>query len=76
MARPLKIASKHPAKVFYQLYEREVDARIAKRWQVLWVLRRGERLKRIKEVVGEGVPRRLEAEEKVASLAPIRRRSL
>jgi hypothetical protein len=39
--------------VFYQLYEQEVDARIAKRWQVLWVLRRGERLKPLKEVVGE-----------------------
>jgi hypothetical protein len=35
--------------VFYQLYKREVDARIAKRWQALWVLRRGERLKPVKE---------------------------
>jgi len=32
--------------VFYQLYKQEV----AKRWPVLWVLRRGERLKRGKEV--------------------------
>jgi hypothetical protein len=39
--------------VFYQLYKREVDARIAKRWQTLWVLRRGERWKRGKEVVGQ-----------------------
>jgi len=62
--------------VFYQLYEREVDARIANRWQALWVLRRGERLKPVKEVVGEAVLRRLEAEEKVSSLVPIRRRSL
>ena len=38
--------------MFYQLYKQEVDARIAKRWQVLWMLRRGERLKRVKEVVG------------------------
>jgi hypothetical protein len=62
--------------VFYQLYEQEVDARIAKKWQVLWVLRRGERLKPLKELVVEEVPQRLAAEEKVASLAPIRRRSL
>jgi hypothetical protein len=38
MARPLKIAWKHPAEVFYQLYKQEVD----KRWQALWVLRRGK----------------------------------
>jgi hypothetical protein len=31
MARPLKIAWKHPAEVFYQLYKQERDARIAKR---------------------------------------------
>jgi len=48
MARPLKIAWKHPAEEFYQLYKQEVD----KRWQALWMLRRGERLKRVKEVVG------------------------
>jgi len=48
MARPLKIAWKHPAEVFYQLYKQEVD----KRWQALWMLRRGERLKRAKELVG------------------------
>jgi hypothetical protein len=48
MARPLKIAWKHPAEVFYQLYKQEV----AKRWQALWMLRRGERLKRVKELVG------------------------
>ena len=52
MARPLKIAWKHPAEVFYQLYKQELDARIAKRWQALWMLRRGERLKRVKELVG------------------------
>jgi transposase len=52
MARPLKIAWKHPAEVFYQLYKQERDARIAKRWQALWMLRRGERLKRVKELVG------------------------
>ena len=39
--------------MFYQLYEQEVDARIAKRWQVLWVLRRAERLKRVREVGGQ-----------------------
>jgi len=39
--------------VFYQLYKQEVEARIAKRWPVLWVLRRGERWKRGKEVVGQ-----------------------
>jgi hypothetical protein len=38
--------------VFYQLYKQEVEARIAKRWQALWVLRRGERWKRGKEVRG------------------------
>ena len=38
--------------MFYQLYKQEVDARIAKRWQALWMLRRGERLKRVKELVG------------------------
>jgi hypothetical protein len=51
MARPLKIARKHPAEVFYQLYEQEVD----KRWQALWMLRRGERLEGVKEVVGVAV---------------------
>jgi len=55
MARPWKIAWKHPAEVFYQLHKQEVDARIAKRWQALWMLRRGERLKRVKEVVGVAV---------------------
>ena len=40
--------------VFYQLYKQERDARIAKRWQALWMLRRGERLKRVKELVGRG----------------------
>jgi len=53
MARPLKIAWKHPAEGFYQLYKQEVEVRIAKRWQALWVLRRGERLKRVKEVGGQ-----------------------
>jgi transposase len=48
MARPLKIAWKYPAEVFYQLYKQEVD----KRWQALWMLRGGERLKRVKELVG------------------------
>ena len=48
MARPLKIAWKHPAEVFDQLYKQEVD----KRWQALGMLRRGERLKRVKELVG------------------------
>jgi hypothetical protein len=48
MARPSKIAWKHPAEVFYQLYKQEVD----KRWQALWMLRQGERLKRVKELVG------------------------
>jgi len=51
MARPLKIAWKHPAEGFYQLYKQEVD----KRWQALWMLRRGERLKRVEEVVGVAV---------------------
>ena len=36
--------------MFYQLYKQEVEARIAKKWQTLWVLRRGERLKRGKEM--------------------------
>jgi hypothetical protein len=53
MARPLKIAWKHPVERFYQLYRQERDARIAKRWQALGMLRRGERLKRVKEL-GEG----------------------
>ena len=39
--------------MFYQLYKQEVEARMAKRWQTLWVLRRGERWKRVKEVVGQ-----------------------
>ena len=46
------IAWKHPAEGFYQLYKQEVDARIAKRWQALWMLRQGERLKRVKELGG------------------------
>jgi transposase len=54
MARPLKIAWKHPGEVFYQLYKQEIDARIAKRWQAVGMLRRGERLKRVKELVGMG----------------------
>ena len=53
MARLLKIACEHPAEVFYQLYRQEVEARIAKKWQAQWVLRRGERWKRVKEVVGQ-----------------------
>jgi hypothetical protein len=39
--------------VFYQLYKQEVDVRIAKKWQAQWVLRRGERWKRVKEAVGQ-----------------------
>jgi hypothetical protein len=42
MVRQSEIAWKHPAEVFYQLYKQEVEARIAKRWQALWVLRRGK----------------------------------
>jgi len=42
MARPLQRAWKHPAEVFYQLSKQAVEARIAKRWQALWVLRRGK----------------------------------
>jgi hypothetical protein len=42
MARPLQRAWKHPAEVLYQLHKQEVEARIAKRWQALWVLRRGK----------------------------------
>ena len=53
MTRPLKRAWKHPAEVFFLLYKQEVEARMAKRWQTLWVLRRGEQLKRGKEVVGQ-----------------------
>ena len=53
MARPLKIAWKHPAEGFDQLYKQEVEVRIAKRWQALWMLQRGERLKRVKEVGGQ-----------------------
>jgi hypothetical protein len=49
MARPLKIAWKHPVEGFYQLYKQEVD----KRWQALGMLQRGERLKRVKEVGGQ-----------------------
>jgi len=41
--------------VFYQLYKQKVDARITKRWQALWMLRRGERLKRVKEAVSVAV---------------------
>ena len=36
--------------MFYQLYKRRLDTRIAKRWPALWVLRLGERLKRVKEM--------------------------
>jgi hypothetical protein len=44
------MAWKHPVEGFYQLYKQEVEVRIAKRWPALWVLRRGERWKREKEV--------------------------
>jgi hypothetical protein len=45
------MAWKHPVEGFYyQLHKQEVEARIAKRWQGLWMLRRGERLKRVKEM--------------------------
>jgi hypothetical protein len=47
------MAWKHPAEGFYQLYKQEVEARIAKRWPALWVLRQGERWKRVKEVGGQ-----------------------
>jgi len=36
--------------VFYQLYKQDIGTRIAKRCQALRVLRRGERLKRMKEL--------------------------
>ena len=39
--------------MFYQLFKQEVDTQIAKRWQALWVLRRGERWKWGKEVGGQ-----------------------
>jgi hypothetical protein len=52
----LKIAWKHLAEGFYQLYKREVEARIAKRWQALGILGLGERWKRVKEVVGSRKP--------------------
>ena len=42
--------------MFYQLYKQEVDARIIKGWQALWMLRRGERWKRVKEVVDSRKP--------------------
>jgi hypothetical protein len=56
IARPLKIAWKHPVEGFYQLYKRRLDTRIAKRWPARGVLRRGERWKRVKEVVGSRKP--------------------
>ena len=42
--------------MFYQLYKQEVEAWIAKRRQALWVLRQGERWKRVREVVGSRKP--------------------
>jgi hypothetical protein len=57
MARLWKIAWKHPAEGFYQLYKQEVEVRIAKRWQALWMLQRGEQLKRVKEVGGSAASR-------------------
>jgi hypothetical protein len=52
MSRPLKIAWKHPAETFHKLYREEKEAEIARRWQALWLLRQGERLKRVKAIVG------------------------
>ena len=52
----MKIAWKHLAEGFYQLYKQAVDAQIAKRWQALWVLRGGERWKRVKEMGGSRKP--------------------
>ena len=52
MARPLKIAWKHTEEESYDLYRREKDADWARRWQALWLLRRGERLIRLKAVLG------------------------
>ena len=52
MARPLKIAWKHTEEELYELYRREKDADLARRWQALWLLRRGERLIRVKAVLG------------------------
>jgi hypothetical protein len=49
----LKIAWKQPAEVFHQLYKQAADVQIAKRWQAWWMLRRRERWKRVKEVVGQ-----------------------
>jgi hypothetical protein len=42
--------------VFYQLYKQEIDVRIVKKWQAQWVLRQGERLKRVSEVGGSRKP--------------------
>jgi hypothetical protein len=55
MAPPLKIAWKHPAEVFHELYKQKVDAWIAKRWQALGMLRRGKRLKQVQEIGGVAV---------------------
>ncbi len=52
MARPLKIAWKHTEEKLYDLYRQEKDADLVRRWQALWLLRRGERLIRVKAVVG------------------------
>ncbi len=40
--RPLKIARKHTAEEQMELYKRERDGALARRWQALWLLRRGE----------------------------------
>ena len=50
--RPLSIAWKHMAEEFYRLYKAEGDVHVAKRWQALWLLRQGERLVRVREIVG------------------------
>ncbi len=52
MARPLKIAWKHTEEELYDLYRQEKDVDLARRWQALWLLRRGERLIRVKAVLG------------------------
>jgi hypothetical protein len=39
--------------VFHQLYKQAVGAQIAKSWQALGMLRRGERWERVKEVGGQ-----------------------
>ncbi len=52
MGRPLKIGCKHTKGENCTICTQKRDVDWARRWQALWLLRQGERLIRVKAVLG------------------------